>query len=179
MNERSEPAEKDAIIQIEDELVELDDVAAEGWLALGFFGLLGLTVFYQFITRYAFNDSAAWTEEIARYLLICTVFVGAAAGVRQQEHIRVDFLYRYLPEGVGRVLSLIVDAFLVVFFASLLLLSLRMMQKLGAYRMTVVDLPMNVVYGVCALAFGAMAVRAVFVLRRHVRVGGLERREDD
>ena len=58
-------------------------------------------VFYQFFTRYALNDSAAWTEEIARYLLICMVFVGVAAAVRTSRHIHVDFLYRLIPHGAG------------------------------------------------------------------------------
>jgi hypothetical protein len=62
-----------------------------------FFWLLGLNVFYQFFTRYVLNDSAAWTEEIARYLLICTVFMGVAASVRRTRHIHVDFLYRLIP----------------------------------------------------------------------------------
>ena len=39
---------------------------------------LGVIIFYQFFTRYALNDSASWTEEIARYFLVATVFVGAA-----------------------------------------------------------------------------------------------------
>ena len=64
-----------------DETVDLSNTLAEAWLALFFFWALGLTVLYQFITRYVFNDSAAWTEEIARYLLIATVFVGAVIGV--------------------------------------------------------------------------------------------------
>ena len=55
----------------------------EDWLTLGFFWLLALDVFYQFFTRYVLNDSAAWTEEIARYLLIVVVFVGASMGVRR------------------------------------------------------------------------------------------------
>ena len=48
---------------VEDEAVDLSNTIAEGWVALGFFWLLGLTVFYQFITRYVFNDSAAWMEK--------------------------------------------------------------------------------------------------------------------
>ena len=47
------------------------------------------------------NDSASWTEEIARYLLIGTVFVGAGIGVAKNNHIQVDLLYRYLPAGAG------------------------------------------------------------------------------
>ena len=66
-------------------------------------------MFYQFFTRYVLNDSAAWTEEIARYLLIGTVFVGASIGVAKNNHIQVDFLYRYLPQAAGRVLSTAVD----------------------------------------------------------------------
>jgi TRAP-type C4-dicarboxylate transport system permease small subunit len=66
-------------------------------VALAFFWMLGLTVFYQFVTRYVMNDSAAWTEEIARYLLIGTVFIGAAIGVAKNNHIQVDFFYRHMP----------------------------------------------------------------------------------
>ncbi len=83
-------------------MVDLSDTIAEGWIALAIFWLLGLTVFYQFFTRYVMNDSAAWTEEIARYMLIGVVFVGAAIGVAKNNQIQVDFFYRHMPAAMAR-----------------------------------------------------------------------------
>ena len=42
-----------------DDEVDLSDTTPEAWVALLFFWALGLTVFYQFFTRYALNNSAA------------------------------------------------------------------------------------------------------------------------
>ena len=57
---------EDGEFHAQDEAVDLSGTALEAWVALGFFWILGAVVLYQFITRYVFNDSAAWTEEIAR-----------------------------------------------------------------------------------------------------------------
>lgn len=155
---------------VDDEVV-LSGTPPEAWAALALFWALGLTVFYQFVTRYVFNDSAAWTEEIARYLLIGTVFVGAAIGVAKNNHIQVDLLYRYLPQPAGRALSLGVDVVRIAFFAAMAWFTLQMMGKMDSYKMTIVDLPMNIVYGVCLAGFVAMAVRSALVMRRHLQQG--------
>ena len=165
-----------------EEVVDLSGTAPEAWVALGFFWLLGGVVFYQFFTRYALNNSAAWTEEIARYLLIATVFTGATIGVMKNNHIHVDFFYRFMPRRLARSMATAVDALRIAFFAAAVVLTVLMMQKLGSNsRMTMVDLPMNWVYGICLLGFAAMTLRSVQVARRHWQRGysALERPETD
>ena len=154
-----------------DEEVDLSSTPIEAWVALLFFWPLGLTVFYQFFTRYVLNDSAAWTEEIARYLLIATVFTGAAIGVAKNNHIQVDFFYRFMPRVVARIMGLLVDVMRIAFFAAATLLTWQMMDKLGSYKMTIIDLPMNIVYAVVMAGFAAMALRAVWVMRIHLQRG--------
>jgi TRAP-type C4-dicarboxylate transport system permease small subunit len=162
----------DGQFHAQDEAVDLSGTPREAWLALAFFWLLGLTVFYQFFTRYVLNDSAAWTEEIARYLLIACVFVGASIGVAKNNHIQVDFFYRYMPAGMGRVLATVVDVLRIAFFGTAVVLTIQMMMKLGqSSRMTLVDLPMNVVYGVCLAGFVFMLLRSLWVARVHLRRG--------
>jgi len=154
-----------------DEAVDLSHTPLEGWAALAIFWALGGVVFYQFFTRYALNNSASWTEEIARYLLIGTVFVGAAIGVAKNNHIQVDLLYRWLPARVARGLAVTVDVMRVAFFGAMVVITAQMMLKMGNYQMTIVDLPMNIVYGVCLFGLAMMAGRSVWVMKRHWQRG--------
>jgi TRAP-type C4-dicarboxylate transport system permease small subunit len=151
--------------------IDLKEYLFEDWLSLGFFWLLGLCVFYQFFTRYVLNDSAAWTEEIARYLLICTVFIAVSAGVRRTRHIHVDFLYRLLPPQAGRVMSTLVDVVRIVFFIIAVGLTIQMMSRMGRLQMTIIDLPMNIIYGICAFGFACAVFRSVQVAIENWRRG--------
>jgi TRAP-type C4-dicarboxylate transport system permease small subunit len=118
------------------------------------------------------NDSAAWTEEIARYLLIGVVFVGATIGVAKNSQIQVDFFYRHMPAAFGRWLSRVVDVLRISFFVAAVVLTGQMMLKLGSNtRMTVVDAPMNLVYALVLLGFVAMTIRSIQVARVHWRRG--------
>lgn len=59
-----------------------------------FAGLFGV-VFLQFFTRYVLNDSVAWTEEAARYLLILLSFAGAIRCQAVGSHIALEFVDKY------------------------------------------------------------------------------------
>src|SRR4051812_6065023 len=130
----------DGQFHAQDEAVDLSGTAPEAWVALGFFWILGSVVFYQFFTRYVLNDSAAWTEEIARYLLIAVVFTGATIGVAKNSHIQVDFFYRFMPKPLARGMAAAVDVIRIGFFAAAAVLTVMMMLKLGSNsRMTMID----------------------------------------
>ena len=88
-------------------------------------------MFYQFVTRYVLNDSAAWTEEIARYMLIGVVFIGVAVGVAKNNQIQVDFFYRHMPATMGRWMSRAVDVLRTAFFAAAVVMTVQMMLKIG------------------------------------------------
>ncbi|KQU81702.1 ABC transporter permease [Rhizobacter sp. Root16D2] len=149
--------------------VDLRAYRAEDWLAFVLFALLGATVFYQFFTRYALNDSASWTEEIARYFLVAIVFIGAAIGVRKNNHIQVDYLYRVLPAKPMRVVATVVDVVRIGFLGTCAVLTWQLIGRIGASRMAVVDLPMGLVYGAVLLGFAAMTWRAIDVARANWR----------
>ena len=47
---------------------------------------------YQVVARYFFNASPAWSERLSLVLLGYLVFFGAAVGVHERFHIRIDAL---------------------------------------------------------------------------------------
>ncbi|HEX4944965.1 MAG TPA: TRAP transporter small permease [Usitatibacteraceae bacterium] len=165
--------------EIHDRPVDISHYRFEDWLSFAFFWVLALVIFYQFFTRYVMNDSASWTEEIARYLLICVAFVGAAVGVRRNNHIQVDFLYRYLPHAACRAMSTLVDVLRIAFLGYCVWLTYLLMGKIGSSRMSIVDLPMGLVYGVVLFGFALMTWRAIGTARASWRRGAsvLERPE--
>jgi TRAP-type C4-dicarboxylate transport system permease small subunit len=150
---------------------DLSDYRIEDWATLGLFWVLAIVVFLQFFTRYALNDSLAWTEEIARYLLTCVAFLGGSLAVRRYTHIHVEFLYLYFPRGLARVLSPLVDFIRVAFFGYGTWLCWKVTLIMQTQPMVVVDWPMSIIYGICTLGFALMTLRAVQVAVRNWRTG--------
>lgn len=59
---------------------------------------MALVVAIQVVSRYAFNHSLFWSEELARFLLIWLSFLGATVAYCHGVHPGVDSLVRRLPE---------------------------------------------------------------------------------
>jgi TRAP-type C4-dicarboxylate transport system permease small subunit len=151
--------------------VDLSGYAVEVWLSLVLFWAMALAVFVQFFTRYVLNDSFAWTEEIATNLNVALVFVGSAMCVRLSRHIQVDFIYRYLPPRLGRVLATAIDIVRIAFFAYGAILIWRFMSIVGDEQMTTVALPKNLSYAFVFIGFVLMCFRSVQVAVANWRRG--------
>jgi TRAP-type C4-dicarboxylate transport system permease small subunit len=153
----------DGQFHVEDAPIDLSGHGWEDWFALATFWILAAVVFIQFFTRYALNDSAGWTEEIARYLLICTVFVGASISVRKNNHVQVDVFYQFMPRPMARFISTAVDVVRVVFFGYAAYLTLVLTGKIGRQQMAIIDWPIGIIYAFVLLGFVMMCFRAVQV----------------
>ncbi|MCK5515824.1 MAG: TRAP transporter small permease [Desulfobulbaceae bacterium] len=168
------PEERDGVPEaqfLDDIDVKLSDYSIEDYVSFFIFWVLAVVVFVQFFSRYVLNDSVAWTEEIARYLLIGVAFAGAPIAVRKNTHIQVEFFYRFINRSVARVLSTLVDVIRVVFFAYGSWISFKMIKIMNAQYMTSLDLPMSVIYVVVLAGFVLMTIRSTWVLVCHFRQG--------
>ena len=54
--------------------------------------IMVVVIFTNVVMRYVFNSSLSWSEEFARYLFVWFSWLGVSAGVKDKEHLRVEFL---------------------------------------------------------------------------------------
>lgn len=151
----------------DDDDVRLSDYGLEDWIAFAFFWMLAIVVFLQFFTRYVLNDSLAWTEEIARYLLISVTFIGAGMAARKNTHIHVEFFYVYLGPKSAFALSTAVDVVRILFFGYAAWLGWKVTNIMQYQRMVVIDWPMSIVFGIGALGFAILTLRSIQTAIRH------------
>ena len=59
-------------------------------------GLLSIEIFM----RYVLSGSLGWSEEISRYLFIWFVYISMSYAITEDTHIRVEVLFRIVPESV-------------------------------------------------------------------------------
>ncbi|MEO5772247.1 MAG: TRAP transporter small permease [Burkholderiaceae bacterium] len=89
------------------------------WLLVATVAILIIPVSLQIFSRYtALIPSYIWTEEMARFLFIWMIMIGAMVGIRESTHFDVDVWPRLGPRGTALlkvVSSLFILAFALVF----------------------------------------------------------------
>ena len=73
------------LTQISDAIIRLNHNVAAVLLAIA-----SVLVFYQVITRFILGDSAAWSEVLARAVIIWTVFLVSGPAIRLGRMIPID-----------------------------------------------------------------------------------------
>lgn len=163
---RQEPAPVDIVMT--DAEVSLSDV---GWLdvpGLLVFWALAVVVFLQFFTRYVLNDSLAWTEEVARYLLILVAFLGSVSAVKRGSHIMLEFLYRMVPPRLAKALSVAAEAIALGGFATLTVIGVQLIQT-TRQKMVVLPVPKAWIYSICVAALAVMTLYSARWLWRKLK----------
>jgi TRAP-type transport system small permease protein len=89
------------------------------WLLAAAVAILIIPVSLQIFSRYtALIPSYIWTEEMARFLFVWMIMIGAMVGIRESTHFEVDVWPRLGPRGTALlkiISSIFVLAFALVF----------------------------------------------------------------
>lgn len=84
------------------------------------FSLLVVDVLWGVASRYLLGDQAAWSEELARLLMVWLALLGAALAAREEQHLGLDVLVNSWPEDVKSWSQLLVHTLILIFAVSIM-----------------------------------------------------------
>ena len=131
-------------------------------------GLMTVVVFLQVVFR-LISGSLPWSEELARYMMIFMVYLGASVGVRKKNHIAIEFVANQLP-GKGRtVVDIISDLLMLVVFAVIIHFGLNVVRVTMMQKSPVLRVRMGYMYFSIVLGGILMCLQTVVNLITSVR----------
>ncbi|HYB20640.1 MAG TPA: TRAP transporter large permease subunit [Thermodesulfobacteriota bacterium] len=80
-------------------------IVGAGFLGGGLVVLTGIFVSYEVIRRYFFNSPTTWVLEISIYVVLASNFLSFAYVLRENGHVKVDFLTNHLSPQTARILE--------------------------------------------------------------------------
>lgn len=127
------------------------------WACVATLSAMTAIVFAQVILRFVFNNALPWPEEISRYLMIWSCFLGSSLAVKYGEHIGVLFIVEKIPDGIRKYISFVIRLAIMVFLAFAAYHGFRMLEMTRRQVAPASGLNM-------AIAYAAIPVGSLFGL---------------
>jgi TRAP-type C4-dicarboxylate transport system permease small subunit len=130
-------------------------------LMAGMLGLMIVLVFMNVILRYFFNSGITWSEEMARYLFVWIIYIGAIGAMRDNTHLGVDTVIRRMPPKIQKVAYI---------SGQLLILGLMLLLWEGSWNITLLNvdakasatnIPLTFIYGIGLVTSGCIAINVL------------------
>lgn len=109
--------------------------------------LMLVVVTYQVIARYiSFMNIPAWTEELARFLLIYIVAFAGGLAIEKKSYVGMDSFYILFPFRVQKILDIIFNIITGYVFYIILYYGFKLMQKVVIQRSPAMQISMSYIY---------------------------------
>jgi TRAP-type C4-dicarboxylate transport system permease small subunit len=140
-------------------------------LGMGLLVAIVLMIGIQVGTRYLMNQPIVWVEDVATFCFIWAVFLGAAAGLKELRHIRIETFLGRLPLRARALMEALLYA---VVFACCVVVGWHAIDVMETEsRSLTISLPLNLprhwFYSVpLFVALASMALTAAYFVAAHL-----------
>lgn len=125
-----------------------------------FLGFMLVIAFLQIVLRNFFSTGLDWGDSLVRNLVLWVGFIGATLATKEEKHITIDLVSRWLPVFGKNVVALITHVFAFFVCCGLAYAALKFIRnELQMGTKTFLDLPVWVPETILPLTFILMTVR--------------------
>lgn len=122
-----------------------------------------ILVFLQILSRKIFKVSMPWSEELARYMFIWLVWVGASYATKERKHIVIDVLYERVSPKKQRIFKIISTIIWIVFLVFMSYISIKLTYSVYSGNQIAVGsgMPMWIAYLAIPVGVIMMLIRLI------------------
>lgn len=125
----------------------------------------------QIISRQIFNSPLTWSEELALLLYVWVGIFGVSIGVKYEQHVLIDFIYKKLPPKATKIVFTIIQ--IIIFISILTLIVIGYKLFLRKMRLELIALKISAGWMYMALPSISilMLYRFITVAKKHYNDG--------
>ena len=127
-------------------------------------GIMVILTFAQVVSRYVFNNSLTWTEELSRYLFVWMSWVGVSLAAKEGQHICIDAVVnKFTGKKMFVVINILAQVIMIGICGIIVKEGVVLVQKMGAIHSVspVLDIPMGICYLSVVVGCGLLILRSV------------------
>lgn len=135
--------------------------------------VMTVLVFFQVVMRYVFEAPTSWSDEIAVYAMLWSVYLSTSWAVRERAHIRVMNLINLFPGAIRTGLTMLSDLIWFAFAIFLTWQSILLQISLWElpFESPVLGIAQKWPYLCLVVGFGLMTLRLIQVYYRWIKYG--------
>lgn len=138
------------------------------WFSVAAMSVMLVVIFAQVISRYVFNWTPEWSEELARYLFVWVTFIGSALIMGESGHLAVQFVPNHFKgTAAGKALEVLINLCGYVFILILFFQGAKMTRVMTFQISPGMEIPMSWVYAVIPLS---SALMLLYLVKDTVRI---------
>lgn len=124
-------------------------------------GTMVAILFVQVVARYVFNNAFSWAEELALIFFILSIYFGATAAVRRNQHLRLAIVLDSLGPKKRLIMEIIDNVVFSLFNIIILWGIMPIIQKLklNGTSTAVTGIPKWIIYSFLPVLFILMLIR--------------------
>lgn len=124
-------------------------------------GLMLGIVFLQVITRYVFNYTPSFAEELSRYLFVWTVFLSLPLVAKAGGHMAIETLTSRISGTKLKICRVLADIFTIIFLIIMTWNGARMVEFAHFQTSPAMVIPMSYVYVVIPFGCAIMCLNVI------------------
>mgnify|MGYP003589557172 FL=1 len=146
------------------------------WTTIVLLVMMVVIVFSNVVSRYYLHASLAWSEEVARFMLVWLVFIGSFLAYIHDEHLGLDILVAKMPPTMRKAVGFCTNMMILFALYAVMEGGYLLMRDNFDWLSSAAEIPQGYVYFIVPFTCGLMMLQVV--LKTYYLLAGQKGRQE-